>query len=624
MRERPCWVPLRGCKPSDVVIGLRPDPPGSRVVGISARSASTTADFNPGRDLVLRLVTPTRSDSLSGNLWSIDPSDVRELERRTIEAGGQAQLRIEFDTRIPPGDHVAKIQLTGLNTSPEGSPVLDLSAEVRLLPLYAWLVLALAVVFSYIATKGVGTLNARGSLMRRIRAIRSNRWLFGRDWPALPMVEAEATVAVVEAMLEKERGWVKSIVVPKAQAGRISEVEKLIPSLEKLNQLASFWGLAPPQDGPVSDAPDIVRRRAHKALRKIIADFSRDEEGAGVTTSLAQLQRWEQHDALEDLYWQDLKADIRRICEEFRVDEFALPLSDERALQAELEKQRNQASNSGAQSAAALFRTALDKLENIEDAGSGPVREALDAIHSAGIPLAEADDALRKIETSDREVVRSLLGLLKPKEEPDGLRLMIEQEEAYSKLKLIWEHRREAALLQKLLAVEREGLPVDAFFDPVDKLTWARLSAATNGSGPPARKQGQGNVEEESGGVVASLANVKIVCRPRGGGKNAKAYDLISFMWEKENRTLTSPVLDIDVDPSEKVLAGSAYGRSEVLVTLLALVVAVVGGAQTEAFDQALAGSLGDLGVLFAWGIGTDQVKNLLQTLTTYSGEGEV
>ena len=313
MRERPCWVPLRGCKPSDVVIGLRPDRPGSRVVGISARSASTTADFNPGRDLVLRLVTPTRSDSLSGNLWSIDPSDVRELERRTIEAGGQAQLRIEFDTRIPPGDHVAKIQLTGLNTSPEGSPVLDLSAEVRLLPLYAWLVLALAVVFSYIATKGVGTLNARGSLMRRIRAIRSDRWLFGRDWPALPMVEAEATVAVVEAMLEKERGWVKSIVVPKAQAGRISEVEKLIPSLEKLNQLASFWGLAPPQDGPVSDAPDIVRRRAHKALRKIIADFSRDEEGAGVTTSLAQLQRWEQHDALEDLYWQDLKADMRRV-----------------------------------------------------------------------------------------------------------------------------------------------------------------------------------------------------------------------------------------------------------------------------------------------------------------------
>ena len=306
------------------------------------------------------------------------------------------------------------------------------------------------------------------------------------------------------------------------------------------------------------------------------------------------------------------------------MDEFAIPLSDECALQAELEKQRNQASNSGAQSAAALFRTALDKLENIEDAGSGPVREALDAIHSAGIPLAEADDALRKIETSDREVVRSLLGLLKPKEEPDGLRLMIEQEEAYSKLKLIWEHRREAPLLQKLLAVEREGLPVDAFFDPVDKLTWARLSAATNGSGPPARKQGQGNVEEESGRVVASLANVKIVCRPRGGGKNAKAYDLISFMWEKGNRTLTSPVLDIDVDPSEKVLAGSAYGRSEVLVTLLALVVAVVGGAQTEAFDQALAGSLGDLGVLFAWGIGTDQVKNLLQTLTTYSGEGEV
>jgi hypothetical protein len=270
---------------------------GQPVIGITVSSKTApTKDFDPRKDLKISL----KHNEVS--LWTIDSSDWNQVDARSLQPGDKHKVVVEPKRDLTAGTYETTLSFGALNVDPKQWVSTKVTLLVQSHPIKAVLILVAAVLFSYITSKGLSTALRRRNLRRRINDIRRIPWLRRDRWGALPIVRAYARAALADRALSQKHGfkWLFRVVTtPNLIVGEITEVEKRIKVLERLNKLAIYWGVAPSASGvKVTGVHPMVVRRAGKILRSIVDQLSElqegEEVGTAVTSAIEALEAWEQ------------------------------------------------------------------------------------------------------------------------------------------------------------------------------------------------------------------------------------------------------------------------------------------------------------------------------------------
>jgi len=244
----------------------------------------------------------------SSGLLSRDPRDDAAMKARSIPVGGVATVRVCLSP-LPPGEHKVVLVVDALNVADGKAAELTMVAKIRWAPLYPFLVLVFAVLFSYAATKGVRTLRRRAELAQRVQTLRDSYWLKRDETSAIPIVLAKASLASVAKAIQQEGGLVAWAAVPATLESKVVEIEKRLPLLERISALDAEWTR--------SSEDRMVRRRAQKLLRSIVQELAVLPLGAeppkALESRLTSLEGWSRHEDVLTLYWSSLRYDMQQV-----------------------------------------------------------------------------------------------------------------------------------------------------------------------------------------------------------------------------------------------------------------------------------------------------------------------
>ncbi len=623
--------------------------------------------FSPSTDLEITLDgEPVRT---------LDATDPEQVRRRTLEPGVVKEIVVAAKQELPTGSHEVTLKFGALNVDPANWPETKVTLVARRHWGWAVSVLVIAVLLSYGMTKGVSATIQRRNLRTRISAIQKKSWLRSDRWGALPVVRAFGRAKMADLALSPRfrlnlAKWLSRFVTtPELLSDEIKEVEDRMAVLKRLNALAIYWKAAPSASGvKVSGVDDAVVYRAQKILRGIVDHLSQVQEGetvgAGILDDIAALEGWEDRQKLETGYWANLRGDIQLLLDAVDPDHFefddTVRQSLQRLLQDELVKATDDAAVEKLKAALAAVRTAART-------GVASLRAHL-TDKLAGIVDADAvEDDLKALEACEREVVRKLCQELDLAATPGSLNDMIRKERIYTQLKLIWEQRNDEDRRTELIEQVRSGTPLEKILKKLDDDVWERLKA--KGAVRIVPPDTQRRIEEFQPidfrvECTDSKANTFLFKHGLeyewtidwGGDRQLKPITRSTIVTQfvpqvaqvrvgvtvRRGRESFSVGLAPDTEDSGKMafVEGSKTFKTvptsafkhlwptptpEIIGILIALVLALVAGFQSDAFTAALEGSWQEYLALFAWGVGADQTKNLLANLNSLTkGEGAV
>ena len=432
--------------------------------------------FTPSKDLEV---------TLDGKpLEEFDRWDSEQIRRYALEPGVVRELVVNAKETLPPGSHEVTVRIGALNVASTNWP----EAKLTLVGDRNWAaavaVLIIAVVFSYVTTKGLSAMVQRRQLRRRLTEIQKKSWLRSDRWGALPVVRAFGRAKMADKALSlrlrlgNSRTWLSRFVTtPGLIEDEIKEVEDRMEVLQRLNALAIYWNAAPSASGAmVSDVDDAVVYRAQKILREIVDRLSQLQEGeavgAGILGEIAALEAWEDRQKLEAGYWASLCGDIQLLLDGVDPDHFSFDDAPRRRLRDLLQSALATASDAAAKQDLAA---ALAAAEAAAGDGVATLRERLTPKLDGILDAAAVESELRALEACEREVVRRLRQELESVVTPGSLHDMILRERCYTKLKLIWEQRNDDERREWLVEQVRDDTPLDTILDAIDDEVWALL-----------------------------------------------------------------------------------------------------------------------------------------------------
>jgi hypothetical protein len=257
---------------------------------------------------------------------------------------------------------------------------------------------------------------------------------------------------------------------------------------------------------------------------------------------------------------------------------------------------------------------------------------------------------------------------LKPDRAPKELRLAIEYEKKYSRLKLLWERRFLEDDFKKLISLHKENKPVESFFDAADDAVWERLKKANENKAihlvPPKKASPEPfeayqpiifNVELDDPSLgdnflfkhklkykwgfqlkprqswlshiikgekvplplTPSTNEPRVVQYAPGRGKLTASVeasykgDEFSIQMDKE----------LKIDKSRDFRWLRAFESVEIWALAIASVIGLLTGLSSLYLNNPTFGSAKDYLGLFFWGVGADQAKNFIQILQGYSAQ---
>ncbi|MCF8128455.1 MAG: hypothetical protein K9N10_08070 [Deltaproteobacteria bacterium] len=726
------------CRPPAIDVVLQEKSGRRPLIGISveADSPSGESNLNPVTDLLVTLNPPHQDGHKTENLWQLNPDNAAAVKRRSLSPGAQAVMHVSFRKELPPGKYQTVLKVRALNAKPDDLPKLPISVEIQYPWWYALIVLILAVLVSYLAAKGIRTKMRRLRLTAKVGKLKNAYWLQRDRSGALPVVRVKAVLSRVQKALANEKGIIPWFSVPGTLEGQVEAVEKRLPYLFRLCACRAYW--------EQSNEEPMVVRRAQKVLRGIIqvfADCSLDKDlGEDIKEQLTNLEKWENEEELQGLYWLDLLKDIRQLQHKVQgqlrrfdppdldplqkvLDRLLFPVAQLKKAMNLLDDVKNNLSAKNSQDTREaltsasrvlhdfytgsakpvhdLLGAAGEALGNVEKRGTAELEEKLKLLRhgmetgkwvesphtpaevaqqlDAVTPLypqaleqkkqrianllrevakgdptrieedpAAARSALETIKTSDREIVRSLLLALKPHIRPVDLPEAIERERTYATLKLIWAQRNDEEMLKELIDLQKRNRTLEELFRKVDTWVWQRLRDNVHielrGSDGdvetyqlfdlevrPNKEKLGGNYLFKHGLLYEWTIGfgTKIPLTPKT--REPKVTQFIPVANEKITVSVRIRFEDmgdcLDIDdfkfsskPSGEFGFIKAFQSVEVMALGLALLAAVATGMNSSYYTTALKGSAESYVALFLWGIGADQVKNLLQNLKSYMG----
>ena len=626
-------------------------------------------DFDPRTDLNVNL------DGES--LWTLAGNDSTAIQKRSLAPGEIKEITVTTQGDLPPGEHEVVLNISALNVGADNAAPAKVTFVVRNHWSIAVLVLIAAVLLSYCTTKGIVTLMNRRDLLKKISEIKDESWLKEDRWGALPIVRAFVRLELADKALKKKYQWnwlrffSRLVTTPQLISDEVDELAERLDTFKQLNRLAVYWRAAPSDSGAVSDLDYRIVWRAHKVLRDIVdrlGQLSKGEEvPADVTAKLDKLETWSQPDSLQTEYVAAQRRDIERLLTRIDLNRYAADNVALSGLQQELtaiiqlnvNKTITDVAQQGLQASRAYQNSLVDD-SIADDKGTDELRAALMPLMALLDDPANTDPQLLELigsvnqhlaalTISARETVRDIARKLMSQQVPDSMSEIMVVEDNYIRLKLLWEQRESSQRYQSLVDSIHAGKPMEQILKDFDREIWALMKApGTLHIVNPARN---GAVEQYA------LVDFKVECtNPLANTflfKHGVQYEwCIDYGGNKPLTPITrSPMVtqfipQIDAATEVKVYVKAHWNGEEFAVTngtvghvvfttvpttryqnlwpinapellgvAIALVLALVAGFQSDAFNAALEGSWSEYLTLFAWGVGAEQIKTLIQNL---------
>lgn len=544
-----------------------------KIDGVKARlkgdSESPSGDFEPGSHLKFLF-----NDEEAELLRSPEAAGVR-----SIEPGEQAEVTLQL-MGLESGKHEFTLQFDGLNTV-EGSET-DLEVILFVKDHMAWTIICLlgAGIISYMLTRGFKNWRTRINLRYEISQLRKE-WLY-RLYPILPVVWTKATLK--QCALLTERFLLGSSLALINE--RLNKVKLLIDILQEYHEQLAL----------LTHLHDMVKFRLQGKLNQVMKEEMDDPENIDsqkkeiVLTKLMAVRELIKEPA--ECYWTQVDEKRKELIAEF--DKNLFP-------------------------------------DNIS--------------------------------TDDRDKIEQKVIELRGKPRPggsgmDAIREMIKVDELYAKLRILWE-RKDAEEIADLVEMVINDEHIDEIFSKADGKAWERFRKAYEADQvwieTPSRTMRALTPErfhlEFDDQVKESLIQTHLIqfglkwrwnCSLWSTSKGDRGKKADWFTYTRSPRSYqfgidkgylkTEVVVQYDGEEcilktvdGKLVKVGSDWAftrmlkglmHMEVLALLIASAVAVFTGLKTYYVDSDTFGSLKDYIVLALWGIGFDQGKNFLGSIT--------
>jgi hypothetical protein len=237
---------------------------------------------------------------------SLTEAMVKPESLRNISAGGQATLQIGLKN-LEAGRYGVALRLGALNSLSDDKQSLILTVLVKDPLVYAVIVLFVAIILSYVSTKGLTMVRQRLSLFKRIRELRP-AWLYNEP-PVTPVIWYIATLKQAEDRIRKR------ILSAAEVDGLLEKVQRMYPLLEKIRILR----LA------VNDSAydPMIKLRARQAIDNLVQRLGRVEYTIEVvdafTNELNALVSWSDYDLLKPHYCMLVEKSIEQLLTELHV-----------------------------------------------------------------------------------------------------------------------------------------------------------------------------------------------------------------------------------------------------------------------------------------------------------------
>jgi hypothetical protein len=530
--------------------------------GISARLEQVTKAPPTGFDLGKNVKFEFNGKGVS------DFTSSAGAELRVIPKGEQGTVRMTF-RNLPAGEYNAVIRFQASNSTEDDAQRLVLTLQIRDSIWLATLVLILAVLFSFLATKVLNMLRKRLAFGDRLGDLRPP-WLSSEP-NTFPVIWVRAAIRQAEELTR--RYWLTGEDQIEAQVSQISSIVGVLEKIRQYRQAFSQEAL-----------PGFVRVRAFAALRRIATrldgTYISDQTITQLKAELDTLSAWLQSTQQKGYYWAALSQDVTALVSEVTPATIAYP-------------------------------AARDEMERLIAILVDPrVPETL-----TGMMSVEDQYARLKIlwERRNSPEFSKLVALQLRKPILTDLFTLADQQ--------AWDRLKAAATSPDGISVT---LPQDNGLDPV--LSYDPLIFKVNLRD---RELGvsylflhelkyEWEIKLEFKGGVLRLCPISdepqvVQYVPKPGKLSATVH-----IWHGE-KVDAGVTLTTSVAKSKDFSSLKLFERVELISFVLAGIAAIVSGLAIYYAKSASFGSLQDYLTLFVWGAGVDQGKNFLQSLQAYS-----
>ncbi|MEE8606830.1 MAG: hypothetical protein V3S55_04450 [Nitrospiraceae bacterium] len=520
------------------------------------------------------------------------PPHVAAGAARTIPPRQQSIVTGRF-LGLAAGEYTIKLGVAAANVKSDQQPVVTVKMRVRDSVVWALAVLFLAIMLSFIATKGLDSQRRRIALLKKISEIRPS-WLRGEP-STLPVVAVRAILKQAEF---RNRRWSAALFAPDIVSGRVDKAAQMLGPIRRLRQIRkriSTWN----QD-------QMIRNRAAKRLRGIVADLSPEtvdeKQATEIETRLNELEAWLTSDKLYQLYWVDLQTDVKNLIAQVRPVYF--DQGDPRDTVTD------------------LINKIESEVQKISAQPSGPqqqndLRDYIEIEHD----YAKLKIMWERLQDDDAEALKELAALLKGKtpltidqffKAADNIawrRLKDACKQGAEGLEFVSPRKSGIHPLQAYQLIEFEVAPVDRklgnnyLFKHGLEYRWT-LEIETE--------------QDKKKGQPRKLLTKDTSEEPRIIQYVPLTGDLyVSVQLRRKDDPADVVALDdaLPIASSGEVGWASAFSFVEVMALAIAAILAVVSGLGTFYFDEAVFGSVKDYIALFIWGAGVDLMKYSIQKI---------
>lgn len=452
------------------------------------------------------------------------------------------------------------------------------------------------------------------------------------------------------------------VTAPQLISNELDEVSKRFEVFKKLNKVALEWGVVPSAANGITGMDYRIVYRANKVLRDIVSQLAQLQNGedipADIIARIDRLATWSHMETLIAEYPVSQCGDIDRLLLRIDLRRFEPDVKTLTALTDNLEKiEQLNIDKDSTEAATAAIATC----RGFRETGIKPITDALRPIlnlqENKNIKNAGLFETIKKIEvlheilrTSVREIVRDKVEKLKIGTELKSMQEILTVEDHYILLKLFWEQRECPERCQTLADKIKQDISTEVILKDFDQEVWDLL--IQSGTLRIVNPADHGSVEQYT------LIDLKVECTdPRADTflfKHGLQYEWkINYADNQKPLTpvtrcpvVTQFIPQIRESRKVKVSVIVRWGNKtfhvgegdlkeicfktietkrfrdlwpintpEILGLIIAMVLAIIAGLQSDAFIKALEGSWKEYLALLAWGVGADQTKTLIQNL---------
>ena len=268
--------------------------------GIMMRLEPGLIGPGPGLDPKLRI--ESTFDGKKVDLFS-SPSPAG----RNVGLREQGVVSLAFKD-FPAGEYTIPLRFTAMNSPDDDAQRLTVSLKVRNNALSALVVLVVAALFSFIATRIVAQLRQRATFLQRLQSMRPT-WL-AEEPPFLPIIWVRAALREAEDLSDKY--WVSG---QSEINTRLNSVAGILSVLDRVRQVRDQIR--------TSIHNDPVKRRALIKLDNITQQIGAgrlaDSDVTRLKAQLDELPKWCDSSQMEQLYWADAQPSITEFLAQFQV-----------------------------------------------------------------------------------------------------------------------------------------------------------------------------------------------------------------------------------------------------------------------------------------------------------------